>query len=89
MLRITLLKQKKQLQDVDIYEYADFKESDLVKLVENSNIMFQSLRRKKLITEKQLKYFFYQYKKSTNFDKIYLLPKIHTRIDNVTGRVEL
>ena len=52
----------KQLQDVNIYEDTDFKESDLVKLVEKSNTMFQSLRRKNLITEKELKYFSYQYK---------------------------
>ena len=38
----------KQLQDVDIYEDTGFKESDLVKLVEKSNTMFQSLRRKNL-----------------------------------------
>ena len=43
---------EKQLQDVNIYEDTDFKESDLVKLVEKGNAMFQSLRRKNLITEK-------------------------------------
>ena len=48
--------------------------------------MFQSLRRKNLIIEKELKYFSYQYKKSTNFGKMYLLLKIHKRIDNVAGR---
>ena len=68
------------------YENTDFKESDLVKLVEKSNTMFQSLRRKDLITEKELKYFSYQYKKLTNFGKMYLLPKIHKRLENVPGR---
>ena len=77
-----LAKAEKQLQDVDIYEDTDFKESDLVKLVEKSNIMFQSHRRKNLITEKELNYFSYHYKKSTNFGKMYLLPKIHKRLDN-------
>ena len=48
--------------------------------------MFQSLRKKNLITEKELKYFGYQHKKSTNFGKMYLLPKIHKRLDNVPGR---
>ena len=48
--------------------------------------MFQSLRRKNLITEKELKYFSYQNKKSTNFGKMYLLLKIHKRLDNVPGR---
>ena len=77
---------EKQLQDVDTCEDTDFKESDLVKLLENRNTMFQSLRRKNLITEKELKYFSYQYKKSTNFGKMYLLPKIHKGLDNVPGR---
>ena len=51
-----LAEAEKQLQDVNIYEGTDFKESDLV---ETSNTMFQSLRRKNLITEKELKYFSY------------------------------
>ena len=77
---------EKQLQDVDICEDTDFKKSDLVKLLENRNTMFQSLRRRNLITEKELKYFSYQCKKSTNFGKMYLLPKIRKRLDNVPGR---
>ena len=47
-----LAEAEKQLQDVDIYEDNDFKEPDLVKLVEKRNTMFQSLRRKNLIREK-------------------------------------
>ena len=58
----------------------------MVKLVEKSNTIFQSLRRKNLITEKELTYFSYQYKKSTNVGKMYVLPKIHKRLDNVPGR---
>ena len=53
-----LAEAEKQLQDVDIYEDTDSKESNLVKLVKKSNTMFQSIRRKNLITEKELKYFF-------------------------------
>ena len=67
-------------------EDTDFKESSLVKLVEKSNTMFQSLRKKNLITEKELKYFCCQYKKFTNFGKMYLLPKFHKELDNVPGR---
>ena len=48
--------------------------------------MFSSLRRKGFITEKQLKYFTYEYKKATNFGKLYLLPKIHKRLFDVHGR---
>ena len=73
----------KQLQDVDIYEDTDFKASDLVKLVEKTNTLFQSIKKNNLVTEKELKYFPYQYKNSTNFGKMYLIPKIHNRLDNV------
>ena len=48
--------------------------------------MFSSLRRKSFITEKRLKYFTYEYKKATNFGKPYLLPKIHNRLSDVSGR---
>ena len=54
--------------------------------MEKSNSIFQSLRKRKLITEEKLKYFTYKYKKATNFGKMYLLPKIHKRLANVPGR---
>ena len=40
----------------------------------------------KLITEEELNYFTYKYKKATNFEKTYLLPKIHKSLVNVPGR---
>ena len=33
-----------------------------------------------------MKYFTYELEKSTNFGKLYLLPKVHKRINNVPGR---
>ena len=33
-----------------------------------------------------MKYFTHKYKKATNLEKFYLLPKIHKRLDNVPGR---
>ena len=62
------------------------KDANLVKLVEKSNSIFQSLRKRKLITEEELKDFTYKYKKAINFGKMYLLPKIHKRLVNVPGR---
>ena len=59
---------------------------DLVKLVEKSNSIFNSLRKRKVITEEELKYFTYKYKKATNFGKMYLLPKIHKHLVNVPSR---
>ena len=48
--------------------------------------MFKNLRRKGVISEKELKYFSFEYKKATNLEKLYLLPKIHKRLKNVPGR---
>ena len=41
---------------------------------------------KEHITEKELKYFSYEFKKSCNLGKFYLLPKIHESLENVPGR---
>ena len=38
------------------------------------------------MSHKTLKYFTYEYKKSTNLGKYYLLPKIHKRLNKVPGR---
>ena len=39
--------------------------------------MFRSLKSQGKITEKELKYFIYEYQNATNLGKIYLLLKIH------------
>ena len=48
--------------------------------------MFQSLKIKRKIDEKQLKYFIYEYKKTCNLGKLYLLPKIHKWLHDMPGR---
>ena len=58
----------------------------LSQLVETSNKYFKGLRSKDFISEKELKYFTYEYKKVCNLGKLYLLPKIHKRLFNVPGR---
>ena len=50
-----LAKEDRQLKDIETYESSSFKDAYLVKLVEKS--IFQFLRKRKLITEEQLKYF--------------------------------
>ena len=45
-----------------------------------------SLKHRRLITEKFFKYFRFKFKKTRNLGKIYLLPKIHKRLSEVTGR---
>ena len=55
-----LAEEDRQLKDIEKYESSSFKDAYLVKLVEKS--IFQSLRKRKLITEEQLKYFTYKHK---------------------------
>ena len=75
-----------QVKDNTIYKDVSFKETMLSDLVDKSNKCFKSLHSRKCITEKELKYFSYQFKKTTNLGKLYLSPKIHKRLSNVPGR---
>ena len=77
----------RQLKDNKTYESGSFKDVDLIKLIEKSNSILQSLRKRKLITEEELKYFTYKYQKVTNFGKMYLLSKIYKRLVDVPGRL--
>ena len=81
-----LMEAEKQLKDRKVYQEVKFSENILTDLVEKSNTMFKKLRRKGVISEKELKYFSFEYKKATNLGKLYLLPKIHKRLKNVPGR---
>ena len=77
----------KQLNDESIY--VDIKHSTdktLSDLIEKSNKFFKRLNRKKIISEKELKYFSYSFKNASCLGKMYLLPKIHKRLYNVPGR---
>ena len=76
----------KQLNDESIY--VDIKHSTdktLSDLIEKSNKFFKRLNRKKIISEKELKYFSYSFKNASCLGKMYLLPKIHKRLYNVPG----
>ena len=55
-------------------------------LAGNSNKLFRNLKTKGSITEKELKYFTIEFRKATNLGKLYLLHKIHKRLENVPGR---
>ena len=55
-------------------------------LVERSNKRFNHLCNRKLISEKELKYFTYSFKKATNLGKLYFLPKIHKGLSSVPGK---
>ena len=73
----------RQLQDQNIHEDVKFNENILTDLVAKSNKIFKHLCSHKLISEKELKYFTYNFKKATNLGKLYFLPKIHKRLSAV------
>ena len=81
-----LLEAEKQLGDRSVYKDISFSETLLTDLAESSNQIFHSLKSKGSITDKQRKYFLYNYKNATNLGKLYLLPKIHKRLSNVPER---
>ena len=77
---------EKQLCDKAIYKDVSFNEKILSDLVASSNKIFKSLERKGAISEKEMKYFLYDYKDAINLGKLYFLTKIHKRLFNVPGR---
>ena len=77
---------EKQLKDQNVYRKVDLKDKNLSQLVDCSNRFFRILKRKGHIMEKELKYFSYEFKKSCNLGKLYLLPKIHKSLEKVPGR---
>ena len=77
---------EKQLSDQNVYRDVGFKDKILQDLADSSNKLFQILKRKGSITEKELKYFTIDFKKATNLGKLYLLPKIHKRLESVPRR---
>ena len=64
----------------------NFNKDLIPNLTGKSNRLFDSLKRRQLITEKEFKYFGFEFKKTCNQGKLYLLPKIHKRLSNVPGR---
>ena len=81
-----LTEAEKQLEDPNVYRKFAFKDKTLSQLVDFSNKFFKNLKMKGHITEKELKYFSYEFKKSCNLGKLYLLPKIRKSCENVPGR---
>ena len=78
-----LAEAENHLNDSSTYQNAKFGDDDLVKLVEQ---IFQKLLSKQNISSSEYKYFCYNYKRAANLGKMYLLPKIYKRLENVPGR---
>ena len=64
----------------------NYKKKLLIDLTEKNNEVFKKLCNKNVITEKELKYFTYSFKNASCHGKMYILPKIHERLYNVSGR---
>ena len=75
-----------QLQDQNIYKNVKFNENIPTDLAAKSNKIFKRLCSHKLISEKELKYFTYNFKNVTNLRKLYFIPKLHKRLSAVPGR---
>ena len=72
-----LAKAENYLKDNNTYQTVKFGDDELVKLMEKYNQIFKQFLSKQNISSSEFKYFSYDYKKSTNLGKMYLLPKIH------------
>ena len=68
----------RQLQDQNIYKNVKFNEKILTNLAAKSDKIFKCLGSHKLIAEKELKYFTYNFKKATNPGKLYFLRNTQT-----------
>ena len=76
----------KQLNDESIY--VDVKHSNdktLSDLIEKSNNFFKCSNKKKIISERELKYFPYSFKNTSCLGKMHLLPKIQKKLYIVPG----
>ena len=81
-----VIEAEKQVNDLKVYKNTSDSKGLIPKLTEKSNKIFESLRRKSFIGEKQLKYFSFDSKKVCNLGKLCLLPKIHWRMFNIPGK---
>ena len=81
-----LMEAEKQLSDKKVYQEVSNGENILSKLAEMSKKIFINLKKRGYITEKQLKYFSYEYRKAKDFGKLYFPPKIHKWLHNVPRR---
>ena len=81
-----IMEAEKQLNDKAVYKDVNFDKDLIPNLTSKSNRLFESLKQRQLITEKEFKYFRFEFKKTCNLGKLYLLSKIHKRLSNVPGR---
>ena len=81
-----IMEAEKQLNDKAVYKDMNFDKDLIPNLTSKSNRLFESLKQRQLITQKEFNYFCFELKKTCTLEKLYLLPKIHKRLSNVPGR---
>ena len=70
-----LAEAEKQLSDSNTYKEVKVSEKDQIKLVEKSNSMFEGLKKKTVITEKEKNYFKFNFKKATKLASYIFYPR--------------
>ena len=78
---------EQQLSDSSIYKGVKVAEKYVVDLVDKSNTVFANLERRNIIQENEKNYFRFNFKKTTNIGKFYLLSKIQKSLSKVPGRL--
>ena len=81
-----IMEAEKQLNDKAVYKDVNFDKDLIPSLTSKSNRLFESLKQRQLITDKEFKYFRFEFKKTCNLGKLYLLTKIQKCLSNVPGR---
>ena len=71
-----IMEAEKQLNDKAVSKDVNFDKDLIPNLTGKSNRLFESLKRRPMITEKEFEYFRFEFKKTCNLGKLYLLPKI-------------
>lgn len=74
---------EKQLSDANVNKEVNFDGKLIQDLTEISNKIFRSLKKRGVITDKELKYFSFD----RNLRKLCICPKIHEKHFNVPGRL--
>ena len=82
----SIMEAEKQLNDKAVYKDMNFDKDLIPNLMSKSNRLFESLKERQMITEKEFKYFCFEFKKTCNLGKLYLLPKVHKQLSNIPGR---
>ena len=78
-----------QLSDKTIYKDVTFNKNIIPNLTEKSNKIFENLKRRDFLIERQLRHFRFDFKISCNFGKLYFLPNIHKLLSDLPGRPKI